>query len=139
RLRARRRGRGRGARRDHPAGDEPTQTRPRSRRATSSGAPAPRTLRRPHAVRRVGRAGAGSLGEWMPVTLRIVFAGSPAAAVPSLEALLAGPHEVVAVVTRDDAPLGRKRVLTPTPVADAAEAAGVPVLKANRIGAIADD
>lgn len=75
----------------------------------------------------------------MPVTLRIVFAGSPAAAVPSLEALLAGPHEVVAVVTRDDAPLGRKRVLTPTPVADAAEAAGVPVLKANRIGAIADD
>src|SRR5690606_27474389 len=79
------------------------------------------------------------LGEWMPVTLRIVFAGSPAAAVPSLEALLAGPHEVVAVVTRDDAPLGRKRVLTPTPVADAAEAAGVPVLKANRIGAIADD
>jgi methionyl-tRNA formyltransferase len=68
--------------------------------------------------------------------LRIVFAGSPAAAVPSLRALLASRHEVVAVVTREDAPLGRKRVLTPTPVADVAEEAGVPVLKANRIGSL---
>jgi methionyl-tRNA formyltransferase len=66
--------------------------------------------------------------------LRIVFAGSPAAAVPSLRALAATDHEIVAVVTREDAPLGRKRVLTPTPVADAAEALGIPVLKANRIG-----
>jgi methionyl-tRNA formyltransferase len=66
--------------------------------------------------------------------LRIVFAGSPAAAVPSLRALAASDHEIVAVVTREDAPLGRKRVLTPTPVADAAEALGIPVLKANRIG-----
>lgn len=65
--------------------------------------------------------------------LRIVFAGSPAAAVPSLRALAATGHEIVAVVTREDAPLGRKRVLTPTPVADAAEALGIPVLKANRI------
>ncbi|MGB3910510.1 MAG: methionyl-tRNA formyltransferase [Pseudolysinimonas sp.] len=65
--------------------------------------------------------------------LRIVFAGSPAAAVPSLQALAATEHEIVAVVTREDAPLGRKRVLTPTPVADAAETLGIPVLKANRI------
>jgi methionyl-tRNA formyltransferase len=65
--------------------------------------------------------------------LRIVFAGSPAAAVPSLEALARTDHEIVAVVTREDAPLGRKRVLTPTPVADAADALGIPVLKANRI------
>lgn len=70
--------------------------------------------------------------------LRIVYAGSPAAAVPSLRALLAGPHDVVAVVTRDDAPLGRKRVLTPTPVADAAEKAGVAVVKANRLAPVAD-
>jgi methionyl-tRNA formyltransferase len=67
------------------------------------------------------------------VPLRIVFAGSPAAAVPSLRALAATEHEIVAVVTREDAPLGRKRVLTPTPVADAAEVLGIPVLKANRI------
>ena len=66
--------------------------------------------------------------------LRIVFAGSPAAAVPSLQALAATDHEIVAAVTREDAPLGRKRVLTATPVADAAEALGIPVLKANRIG-----
>ncbi|WP_395641139.1 methionyl-tRNA formyltransferase [Pseudolysinimonas sp.] len=65
--------------------------------------------------------------------LRIVFAGTPSAAVPSLRALAASDHEVVAVVTREDAPLGRKRVLTPTPVAVAAEEAGIPVLKANRI------
>lgn len=65
--------------------------------------------------------------------LRIVFAGSPAAAVPSLRALAATDHQIVAVVTREDAPLGRKRVLTPTPVADAADALGIPVLKANRI------
>ncbi len=71
--------------------------------------------------------------------LRIVFAGSPAAAVPSLQALLDGPHEVVAVVTREDAPQGRKRVLTQTPVADVADAAGVPVVKANRLAAVEDD
>ena len=65
--------------------------------------------------------------------LRIVFAGTPSAAVPSLRALAASPHEVVAAVTREDAPLGRKRVLTPTPVAVAAEELGIPVLRANKI------
>lgn len=71
--------------------------------------------------------------------LRIIFAGSPAAAVPSLRRLLAGPHQVIAVVTRDDAPLGRKRVLTPTPVAEEAERVGVPVIKANRLGMVTDE
>ena len=71
--------------------------------------------------------------------MRLIFAGSPAAAVPSLQALVEGPHEVVAVVTREDAPLGRKRVLTATPVADAAEAAGIPVIKANRLAAVQDE
>jgi len=65
--------------------------------------------------------------------MRIVFAGTPAVALPSLEAV-AARHEVVAVVTRDDAPLGRKRVLTPSPVAEAAERLGLPVIKANRLG-----
>jgi methionyl-tRNA formyltransferase len=46
---------------------------------------------------------------------------------------------VVAVVTREDAPLGRKRVLTPTPVAAEAERAGIPVIKANRLGPVTDD
>ncbi|WP_431221384.1 methionyl-tRNA formyltransferase [Leifsonia xyli] len=64
--------------------------------------------------------------------MRIVFAGTPAVAIPSLETV-AARHEVVAVVTREDAPLGRKRVLTPSPVAAAAERLGLPVLKANRL------
>ena len=65
--------------------------------------------------------------------MRIVFAGTPAVALPSLEAV-AARHEVVAVVTREDARLGRKRVLTPSPVAEAAERLGLPVIKANRLG-----
>ena len=68
--------------------------------------------------------------------LRIIFAGSPAAAVPSLQALIQGPHEVIAVVTREDAPLGRKRILTPTPVAQLAADAGIRVVKANRLAAV---
>jgi len=65
--------------------------------------------------------------------LRLVFAGSPSAAVPSLSALAVSEHEVVAVVTRDDTPQGRRRVLTATPVALEAERLGLPVVKARRI------
>lgn len=64
--------------------------------------------------------------------MRIVFAGTPAVAIPTLR-LLAAQHEIVAVVTRPDAPLGRKRVLTPSPVAAAAEALGLPVLKTAKL------
>ena len=67
--------------------------------------------------------------------MRLIFAGTPDVAVASLEQLLAGPHEVVAVLTREDAPLGRKRILTASPVARAADAAGIPVIKANRLTA----
>lgn len=61
-----------------------------------------------------------------------MFAGTPEAAVPGLVAL-ASRHDVVAVVTREDAPLGRKRVLTPSPVAVAADRLGLVVVKANRL------
>ncbi|MDQ1117270.1 methionyl-tRNA formyltransferase [Microbacterium testaceum] len=67
--------------------------------------------------------------------MRLVFAGTPAVAVPSLRALASGPHEIAAVVTRGDAPLGRKRVLTPSPVAQAAVDLGLPVIKADRLDA----
>lgn len=67
--------------------------------------------------------------------MRIVFAGTPEAAVPALRALAASDHEVALVVTRPDAPLGRKRVLTPSPVAAVAEELGLPVLKAARLDA----
>ncbi len=70
--------------------------------------------------------------------MRIVFAGSPAAAVPSLEAL-APRHEIAAVITRAASPQGRKRQLTPTPVAAAAEALGLPVIEANRLDAETTD
>lgn len=65
--------------------------------------------------------------------MRIVFAGTPEAAVPSLSALHAAGHEIAAVVTRPDAPLGRKRVLTPSPVAARAAELGLPVLKTARL------
>ncbi|WP_448004793.1 methionyl-tRNA formyltransferase [Agromyces bauzanensis] len=67
--------------------------------------------------------------------LRLVFAGTPAAAVPSLTRLAASDHEVVAAVTRPAAPLGRKRVLTPSPVASAAERLGIHVIEAARLDA----
>ena len=42
-------------------------------------------------------------------TLRVLFAGTPEVAVPSLRALLASRHDVVAVLTRPDAAAGRGR------------------------------
>lgn len=65
--------------------------------------------------------------------MKLIFAGTPEVAVASLRALAAGPHEVVAVITREDAPLGRKRILTPSPVARAAEQLGLPVIRTNRL------
>ncbi|WP_353827654.1 methionyl-tRNA formyltransferase [Agromyces sp. SYSU T0242] len=71
--------------------------------------------------------------------LRIVFAGTPAVAVPTLDRLAESAHEVVGVVTRPPAPLGRKRVLTPSPVAQAAERLGLPVIEAARLDAEATE
>ncbi|WP_053202307.1 methionyl-tRNA formyltransferase [Jiangella muralis] len=61
--------------------------------------------------------------------MRVLFAGTPDVAVPSLRAVLGSRHEVVAVLTRPDAPAGRGRRLTPSPVAELAAEAGVEVLK----------
>ncbi|WP_434811205.1 methionyl-tRNA formyltransferase [Microbacterium sp. bgisy189] len=71
--------------------------------------------------------------------MRIVFAGTPEPAVPSLHAVAASGHELVAVVTRNDAPLGRKRVLTPSPVAEAAGQLGIPTIKTDRLDADATE
>lgn len=60
--------------------------------------------------------------------MRIAFAGTPAAAVPSLKALLAAGHQSVAVITRPDAPAGRGKKLMPSPVARAAAELGLEVL-----------
>ena len=61
--------------------------------------------------------------------MRLAFAGTPTAALPSLEALLGSErHDLVAVITRPDAPAGRGRVLTASPVKERALAANVRVL-----------
>jgi methionyl-tRNA formyltransferase len=64
--------------------------------------------------------------------VRLLFAGTPAAAVPSLERLLSGPHEVAAVLTRPDARAGRGRALQPSPVAQVAAEHGIEVWKHAR-------
>jgi methionyl-tRNA formyltransferase len=62
-----------------------------------------------------------------------MFAGTPQTAVPSLDALLASRHEVVAVLTRPDAPAGRGRRVESSPVARRAAEAGVEVLTPARV------
>lgn len=61
--------------------------------------------------------------------MRVVFAGTPEVALPALRAIADSQHELVGVVTRPDAPAGRGRKLVASPVAQAAEELGVPVLK----------
>jgi methionyl-tRNA formyltransferase len=67
--------------------------------------------------------------------VRVLFAGTPAVAVPSLDALVEAGFDVVAVLTRPDAPVGRKRVLTPSPVAARAAELGIEVIRAARVDA----
>ena len=67
--------------------------------------------------------------------MRVLFAGTPAVAVPSLDALVGAGFDVVAVLTRPDAPVGRKRVLTPSPVAQRAAELGIEVIHAARVNA----
>ncbi|GAA1752004.1 methionyl-tRNA formyltransferase [Kocuria aegyptia] len=68
--------------------------------------------------------------------MKILYAGTPSVAVPSLAQLADRPDvEIVAVLTRTDAPVGRKKVLTPSPVAEEAARRGLPVLQANRVDA----
>ena len=64
--------------------------------------------------------------------MRVVFAGTPEVALPALDAIAASSHDLVGVVTRPDAPAGRGRTLTASPVAQRAEELGVPVLKPGR-------
>ncbi len=59
--------------------------------------------------------------------MKIIFAGTPDFAVPSLEMLIASGHDVCAVYTQPDRPAGRGRHLQPSPVKTVALAAGIPV------------
>jgi methionyl-tRNA formyltransferase len=64
--------------------------------------------------------------------VRLVFAGTPAAALPTLRALAASRHEVAAVVTRPDAPVGRGKKVHASPVAELAAELGFETLKPGR-------
>ncbi len=61
--------------------------------------------------------------------MRVIFAGTPETALPSLRLLADQGHEIVAVLTRPDAPAGRGKKLTASPVARLADELGIPVLK----------
>ncbi|HEY2794161.1 MAG TPA: methionyl-tRNA formyltransferase [Micromonosporaceae bacterium] len=64
--------------------------------------------------------------------MRLVFAGTPAVAIPALDALAGSQHEIVAVVTRPDAVAGRGRTLQRSPVGEWADARGIEVLTPQR-------
>lgn len=65
--------------------------------------------------------------------VRIAFFGTPGFAVPTLQALLASPHPVVAAVTQPDRPRGRGRRVSESPVKQLAAAKGLPVLQPERM------
>jgi methionyl-tRNA formyltransferase len=65
--------------------------------------------------------------------VKIIFAGTPETAVPTLEALIKSGHEIVAVLTRPDAPVGRRAVLTPSAVASFAESHDLLTIKTKTV------
>jgi len=67
--------------------------------------------------------------------VRLAFFGTPDFAVPTLARLLAGPHEVVVVVSQPDRPRGRGRSVHPSPVSKLAQEAGLPLLRPEQVGA----
>ncbi|HIV57926.1 MAG TPA: methionyl-tRNA formyltransferase [Candidatus Stackebrandtia faecavium] len=64
--------------------------------------------------------------------MKLVFAGTPQFALPSLEAIAASEHELLAVVTRPDAPVGRGRKLAPSEVSAWAQERGIEVLTPSK-------
>jgi methionyl-tRNA formyltransferase len=66
--------------------------------------------------------------------MRLAFAGTPVAALPTLDALLKSRHEVAAVISRPDARAGRGQLLAPSPVTLRATEAGIEVLRPDRPG-----
>ncbi len=66
--------------------------------------------------------------------MRLAFAGTPAAALPTLDALLKSQHEVAAVISRPDARAGRGQRLSTSPVTQRAAEAGIEVLRPGRPG-----
>ena len=74
----------------------------------------------------------------MPDTIRVVYAGTPDFAVPSLSALIDSDYEVVAVYTQPDRPAGRGRELRPSPVCQRANEHNIPVYKPESLKSTAE-
>lgn len=66
--------------------------------------------------------------------MSILFAGTPQNAAVTLRELLLAGTPISLVLTRPDAPVGRKAVITPSPVALVAEEFGLPTIKSNSVG-----
>ncbi|TAA70438.1 methionyl-tRNA formyltransferase [Planococcus salinarum] len=64
---------------------------------------------------------------------KIVFMGTPAFSVPILRMLVEEGYDVISVVTQPDRPVGRKKVLTPTPVKEEALRLGLPVYQPQKL------
>ncbi|RAZ79257.1 methionyl-tRNA formyltransferase [Planococcus halotolerans] len=64
---------------------------------------------------------------------KIVFMGTPAFSVPILRMLVEEGYNVISVVTQPDRPVGRKKVLTPTPVKEEALRLGLPVYQPQKL------
>src|SRR4029079_6584844 len=71
--------------------------------------------------------------------VKLVFFGTPADAVPALEALHAAEHDIALVVTQPDTRRGRGSDESPSPVREAAEALGIPVLTAQKSQEVVDE
>ena len=65
--------------------------------------------------------------------MRLVFCGTPQFAVPTLEALVAAEHEVSLAISQPDKPVGRSGYVLPTPVKQAAQALGIPVMQPEKL------
>lgn len=65
--------------------------------------------------------------------MKIIFMGTPDFAVPCLENLINSNHEVAAVFSQPDKPVGRKQVLTPPPVKVCAQSNNIPVFQPNSL------
>jgi methionyl-tRNA formyltransferase len=69
-----------------------------------------------------------------PRPLRVVFFGTPEIAVPTLERLIEGPHDVVGVVSQPDRGRGRGRKRTPSPISEIALRHSLTLIRPERVG-----
>jgi methionyl-tRNA formyltransferase len=70
-------------------------------------------------------------------SLRIIFAGSGAFGLPTLQAIISAQHEIVQVITQPDRPAGRGRKLTPTPIGEFAIQSNLPLVRTENINTLA--